>query len=104
MSSFESDDSFLGQFSFTDSFETRFMYGCNFVKPNYSSSEVILFSDTLFSSSEALLISDIISSKFVLNFLSLLDILYKKALSTIFFESNDMNDQKEINFILSNSF
>ena len=36
-------------------------------------------------------------SKCVLSFLSLLDILYKKAL---FFEHNYINDQKEINNFL----
>ena len=32
--------------------------------------------------------------------LSLLDIFYKKALGTIFFERDDLNDQKEINNFL----
>ena len=56
----ESDDSFPGQLSFRDSFETIFSH-----------------------------------VKFVLSFLSLLDILYKKALSIIFFfERHVVNDQK----------
>ena len=60
VSSSESDDSFPGQFSFTDSFETQvfYMYGCSFVKSDkYSSSEISLSSIPLFSSSEALFIS-----------------------------------------------
>ena len=46
-----------------------------------------------------------LSSKFVLRFLSLLYILYKKAFSTIaFFEQDDINDQKAINNFLFNPF
>ena len=95
----ESDDSFPGQFYFTDSFETQgsYMYGCSFVKSDkYSSSEISLSSIPLFSSSEALslfrvsdfdffMVKPVLSSKFTLSFLSLLDILYKKAYSTIVF-------------------
>ena len=57
VSSSQFDDSFLGQFSFTDSFETQglHMYGCSFVNTeNYSSSEVLLSSVPLFSSFETL--------------------------------------------------
>ena len=43
----------------------------------------------------------VLSSKFVLSFLRLLDILYKKALSTFFFFFfDDVIDQKEINNFL----
>ena len=81
------------------------MYGCSFVRSDkYSSSKVSLSLVPLFSSSKALFRSSdvdifimklVLSSKFVLSFLSLLDILYKKALSTIFFfffERDDVND------------
>ena len=95
----EPDYSFPGQFYFTDFFETQgsYMYGCSFVKSGtYSSSEISLSSGPLFSSSEALslfrgsdfdifLVKPVLSSKFVLSFLRLLDILYKKAYSTIVF-------------------
>ena len=60
VSSSESDDSFPGQFPFTDSFEAQgsYMYGCSFVKSDkYSLSEVSLLSVPLFSSSETLFIS-----------------------------------------------
>ena len=97
MPSSESDDSFPGQFSFTDSFETQgsYMFGSSFVKSdNYLLSEVSLSSVPLFSSSKALFKSSdfdifkiklILSSKFVLSFLSLLDILYNTARSAIVF-------------------
>ena len=86
----ESDDSFPRQFSLTGTFETQgsYMYGYSFVKSDkYSSSQVPLSSFPLFPSSKARFIrSDfdifhtklVLSSKFVLSFLSLLNILYKK--------------------------
>ena len=102
VSSSESDDSFPYQFSFTDSFETQglCMYGYHFVKSDkYSSSKVSLFSVLLFSSFEALFIvqtwtflsRNMLSSKLVLSFLSLLNILHKKALSAIVFFSAIMS-------------
>ena len=110
--SFESDDSFPGQFSFTDSFETQgsYMFGGSFVKSdNYLLSEVSLSPVPLFSSSKALFISSdfdifkiklILSSKFVLSFLSLLDIWYNTARSAIVFWTNEVNDQKKVNNFL----
>ena len=71
-----------------------YMYGCSFLKSGkYSSSEVPLSSILFFSSSKILFVSSdfdiflikLLSSKFVLSFLSLFDIWYKKALSTIVF-------------------
>ena len=93
----EPDDSFLEQFFLTDSFETQdlYMYDCRFAKSDkYSSSEVSLSSVSLFLSSEALLLfigpsfyifmdKLLLSSKFILSFLSLLDILLKEVRNTI---------------------
>ena len=95
LSSSKSDDSFPWKLSFIESLETQSSYicSCSFEKSDkYSSFEVQLSSVSLFSPSEALFISSdfdsfmmylVLSSKFVLSFLSLLDILYKKAPSTI---------------------
>ena len=58
--SYESDDSFPGEFSFMDCFKTQRLYlnDCSFVKSDsYSSSEVSHSSIPLFSSSEAQFIS-----------------------------------------------
>ena len=93
----EPDDSFLEQFFLTDSFETQdlYMYDCRFAKSDkYSASEVSLSSVSLFLSSEALLLfigpsfyifmdKLLLSSKFILSFLSLLDILLKEVRNTI---------------------
>ena len=93
----EPDDSFLEQFFLTDSFETQdlYMYDCRFAKSDkYSSSEVSPSSVSLFLSSEALLLfigpsfyifmdKLVLSSKFILSFLSLLDILLKEVRNTI---------------------
>lgn len=113
----ESNDSFFGQFSFTDSLETQdlCMYGSSFVTSDkYSSSEVSLYSVLLFSFSKVMFRSQDfeifmmkldLSSKFVFSFLILLDILDKKTLSTIVF----LNAMKSVirkrlmTFYLSNS-
>ena len=95
LSSSKSDDSFPWKLSFIESLETQSSYICNcsFEKSDkYSSFEVQLSSVPLFSPSEALFISSdfgrfmldlVLSSKLVLSFLSLLDVLNKKAPSTI---------------------
>ena len=95
MSSSESDGSFPGQFSFTDSFETQgaYVYCCSFKKSHkYLSAEVSFSSVPLLSSSEALVRSSDFDNfvmkiglywKFVPRPLSLLDILYKKTHGTI---------------------
>ena len=95
LSSSKSDDSFPWKLSFIKSLETQSSYicSCSFEKSDkYSSFEVQLSSVPLISPSEALFISSdfdrfmldlVLSSKFVLSFLSLLDVLNKKAPSTI---------------------
>ena len=114
----ESNDSSLGQLSFTGSLETQdlCMYGSSFAKSEkYPSSEVSLYSVLLFSFSKEMFISqdfDIfmmkldLSSKFVFSFLILLDILDKKTLSTIVFFLNAMKSvirKRLMTFYLRNS-
>ena len=112
LSSFESDDSFPGQLSFLESFETEGSYicNCNFAKlDKYSSSQVSLSSVPLFSYSKALFVSSdfdifmlklVLSSKFLWTSLSLLDILYNKPLSTFFFLIVITSMVREINNFL----
>ena len=95
LSSSKSDDSFPWKLSFIESLETQSLYicSCSFEKSDkYSSFEVQLSSVPLISPSEALFISSdfdrfmldlVLSSKFVLSFLSLLDVLNKRAPSSI---------------------